>query len=145
MLIVLRDPTFGIFVCGPLQSFVVNVCTLHGVFWGRRSFIDPICCNFCKVLSMFLTLVLANPLFSLRDINFTLGLLPARRHVVWRDSVGVEGSRLGLKSECADIFHQSLPGCYATLTSPKKAETAVYGYNPALFEFFRCRVDALQS
>ena len=26
---VLLDPTFcGIFVCGPLQSFVVNVCTL---------------------------------------------------------------------------------------------------------------------
>ena len=25
------DPTFfGIFVCGPLQSFVVNVCTLTG-------------------------------------------------------------------------------------------------------------------
>ena len=21
-------PTFGLFVCGPLQSFVVNVCTL---------------------------------------------------------------------------------------------------------------------
>ena len=30
-----------------------------------------------------------------------------RRHMVWRDSVGVEGSRSGLKSECADMFHQS--------------------------------------
>ena len=28
------------------------------------------------VLSMFERLVLANPLFSLRDINFALGLLP---------------------------------------------------------------------
>ena len=46
-------------------------------------------------------------LFPLRDINLTLGLLPPRRHVVWRDSVGVESSRSGLKSECADIFHQS--------------------------------------
>ena len=64
----------------------------------------PICCNFCMVLSMFFRLVLANPLFSLRDINLTLGLLPSRRHVVWRDSVGVRSSRLGLKSECADIF-----------------------------------------
>ena len=36
-------------------------------------------------------------LFSLRDINLTLGLLPPRKHVVWRDSVGVEGSGLGLK------------------------------------------------
>ena len=77
------------------------------VFWGRRSFIDPICRNSCMVLSMFYRLVLANFLFSLRDINLTLGLLPPRRHVVWRDSVGVEGSRSGLKSECADIFHQS--------------------------------------
>ena len=38
-------------------------------------------------------------------INLTLGLLPPRRHVVWRDSVGVESSR----SEGADIFHQSFP------------------------------------
>ena len=30
-IVILADqvfPTFGIFVCGPLQSFVVNVCTL---------------------------------------------------------------------------------------------------------------------
>ena len=77
------------------------------VFWGRGSFIDPICPNSYMVLSMFYRLVLANFLFSLRDINLTLGLLPPRRHVVWRDSVGVESSRSGLKSECADIFHQS--------------------------------------
>ena len=44
-------------------------------FLGRRSFIDPICCNFCMVLSMFFGLVLANSWFSLRDINLTLGLL----------------------------------------------------------------------
>ena len=56
---------------------------------------------------MFYRLVLANFLFSLRDINLTLGLLPPRRHVVWRASVGVKSSRSGLKSECADIFHQS--------------------------------------
>ena len=53
--------------------------------------------------------------------------------MVWRDSVGVESSRSGLKSECADIFHQSFLCCYAILTSPKEGETAVYGYNPALF------------
>ena len=46
-------------------------------------------------------------IFSLRYINVTLGLLPPRGHVVWRDSVGVESSRSGLKSECADIFQQS--------------------------------------
>ena len=36
-------------------------------------------------------------LFSLRDINLTLGLLPPRKHVVWRDSVGVGSSGSGLK------------------------------------------------
>ena len=55
--------------------------------------------------------LLANSLFSLRDVNLTLGLLPPspykKRQVAWRDSVGVERCRLGLKSECADIFHQS--------------------------------------
>ena len=50
--------------------------------WGRRSFKDPICCNFCMVLSMFSSLVLANSLFALRYINLTLGLLPPRRHMV---------------------------------------------------------------
>ena len=77
------------------------------VFWGRRSFIDPICRNSCMGLSMCYRLVLANSLFSLQDINLTLQLLPPRRHVVWRDSVDVESSRSQLKSECADIFHHS--------------------------------------
>ena len=50
------------------------------------------------------------------------------------DSLGVMSSGSGLKAECADIFHQSpISGCYAILTSPQKSETAVYGYNPALF------------
>ena len=48
--------------------------------------------------------------------------------------VGVKSSGSRLKSECADIFHQSLiSACYAILTNPKEGETAVYGYNPALF------------
>ena len=89
-------------ICSPLWLMFVLY-----VFWGRRSFIDPICRNSCMVLSMFYRLVLANFLFSLRDINLTLGLLPPRRHVVWRDSVGVESSRSELKSECADIFLQN--------------------------------------
>ena len=77
-------------------------------FLGRRSFIDPICCNSCMVLSMFLRLVLANSLFSLRDINLILGLLPSRRHVVWRDSVGVEGSGSGLKIRVRGYFSSEL-------------------------------------
>ena len=95
---------------------------------------DPICCNFCMVLPMFLRLVLANSLFSLRDIALTLGVLPSRRHVVWRDSVGVEGSGSELKIRVRGYFSSEFfSGCCAILTSPKKSETAVYGYNPALF------------
>ena len=60
------------------------------------------------VLSMFYRLVLANSLFSLRDINLTLGLLPPRRHVVWRDSVGVESSGSGLKIRVRGYFSSEL-------------------------------------
>ena len=67
------------------------------VFLDRRSFIDPICCNFCMVLSMSLGWFWPILLFSLREINLTLGLLPPRKHVVWRDSVGVESSGSGLE------------------------------------------------
>ena len=75
---------------------------------GHRSFIDPICCYFCMVLSMFFSLVLANSLFSLRDINLTFGLLPPRRHVVWRDSVGVKSSGSGLKIRVRGYFSSEL-------------------------------------
>ena len=94
------------------------------VFWVRRSFIDPICCNSGMVLSMFYRLVLADPLFSLRDINLTLGLLPPRRHVVWRDSVGVESSRSGLKSECADVFHQNFLWLLRHTDEPRKGRNS---------------------
>ena len=67
---------------------------------------------------------LAYPLFSLRDVNLTLGLLPLRRHVVWRDSVGVEGSRSGLKSECADIFHQSFLWLLRHTEEPQKGRNS---------------------
>ena len=66
-------------------------------------------------------------IFSLRDINSTLGLVPSRRHVVWRTSVCAESSKLGLKSECTDIFSRVLSRCYAILTSYNNSETAVYG------------------
>ena len=50
-----------------------------------------------RILSMSLGWFWPILLFSLRDINLTLGLLPPRKHVVWRDSVGVESSGSGLK------------------------------------------------
>ena len=69
-------------------------------------------------------LVLANSLFSLLDINLTLGLLPPRRHVAWLDSVGVESSRSGLKLECADIFHQSFPWLLRHTHEPQRGRNS---------------------
>ena len=60
------------------------------------------------VLSMLLGWFWPIFLFSLRDINLTLGLLSPRRHVVWRDSVGVESSGLGLKIRVRRYFASEL-------------------------------------
>ena len=38
-------------------------------------------------------------IFSLQDINLTLGLLPSRRHLIWRDSVGVASSELAVADQ----------------------------------------------
>ena len=57
---------------------------------------------------MFFRLVLANSSFSLRVINLTVGLLPPRRHVVWRDSVGVKSSGSGLKIRVRGYFSPEL-------------------------------------
>ena len=127
-------------LCSPLWLMFVFY-----VLWGRRSFIDPKCRNFCMVLSMCIRLVLANYLFCLRDIILTLGLLTPRRHVVWRDSVDVEGSRSELKSECADILHQSFLVITPYWRAPTRAKQLSMATIPLCFEFFRCRVDVLQS
>ena len=39
---------------GSMKTFAVRLWLMFVlyVFWGRRSFIDPICCNSCMVLSM---------------------------------------------------------------------------------------------
>ena len=66
------------------------------------------------VLSMFLRLVLANSLFSLRDINLTFGLLPPRRQV-------------GVLRVLRVVW------LLRYTDEPKEGETAVYDYNPALF------------
>ena len=72
---------------------------------------------------MFLRLVLANSLFSLRDINLTLGLLPPRRHVVWRDSVGVESSGSGLEIRVRGYFSSQLSLVVAPYwRAPKRAK-----------------------
>ena len=47
-----------------------------------------------------------------------------RRHVVWRDSVVVESSRSGLKSECADIFHHSFLWLLRHTDEPQKGRNS---------------------
>ena len=79
-------------LCSPLWCMFVLY-----EFLGRRFFIDPICCNSGMVLSIYF-----------RDINLTLGLLPPRTHVVWRDSVGVKSSGSGLKIRVREYFLSEL-------------------------------------
>ena len=98
------------------------------------------------VLSMFFRLLLANSSFSLRVINLTVGLLPPRRHVVWRDSVGVKSSVSGLKIRVRGYFSSELSLVVAPyLRAPKRAKQLSMATIPLCFEFFRCRVDVLQS
>ena len=69
--------------------------------------------------------------FSLRDINLTLGLLSPRRHVVWRDAVGVESSRSGLKIRMRGYFSSEWLSRHTD--EPPKGRNSCLGYNPALF------------
>ena len=64
--------------------------------------------------------------------------------------VGVGSSRLVLKCAFCFLFfvffNRAFSGCYAILKNYNNSETAVYAATIQLcFEFFRCRVDALQS
>ena len=109
------DPTFfGIFVCGPLQSFVVIMFVLYDVFGGHRSITDLICCNFCMVLSMFLRLVLANPLYFLCNTStWHLDSCPDRRRdivhiILW--VFGILGE--GLNQTVWTFFNTAFSGCY---------------------------------
>ena len=58
--------------------------------------------------------------FSLRDINLTLGLSAPRRHVVWRDSVGVESSGSGLKIRVRGYFALELSLLLRHTDEPQK-------------------------
>ena len=84
---------------------------------------------------------MANSLFSLRDINLALGLLPPRRHLVRRDYVGVESSRLGRGYFLSQLSLVVTPYRRAS----KRAKQLSMATIPLCFEFFRCRVDVVQS
>ena len=74
---------------------MVNVCI--SCVWGRRSIIDPDMLQFLHGSGHVFEVGFSSILyFSLQDINLTLGLLPCRRHVIWRDSVRVGSSGLAV-------------------------------------------------
>ena len=83
--------------------------------------------------------------FSLRGINLKLGILPSRRHVIWRDSVGVGVLGQSLNQGVRVIFQQSFsvvtPYWWATIITKKLSKATI----PLCFGFFRCRVHVLQS
>ena len=78
--------------------------SIYYLFWGCRSFIDPICCSILLSFLHASKVGFVHPKFSLRDIDATLGLLPSRRHVMWRGSVSVAVKCQGSKTERGVFF-----------------------------------------
>ena len=108
-------PTFsGIFVCGPLQSFV---------FWGRRSWFCPCVIGWFWPTLYFLCETSTWHLDSCPPENTWYGV------ILW--VLRVLGQSFNQSARI--VFTRAFCGCYAVLTSPKEGETAVYGYNPVLF------------
>ena len=114
--------------------------SIYHLVWSCRSFIDPICCSILLGFPHISKVGFVHPKFSLRDINATLGLLPSRRHVMWRGSVSVGVKCQGPKTERGGIFRQSFSVCCAVMMSHKSGETAVYSYHPGVV-FMSCKVD----
>ena len=65
-----------------------------------------------------------SPSVKCRDINLTLGLLSPRRHVVWRDSVGVESSGSGLKIRVRGYFASELSLLLRHTDEPQKGRNS---------------------
>ena len=118
-----------------LRSFVLLI------LGGRRSFIDPTCCSFLHGFAHVSKVGFVHPTFSLRVINMTFGLLPSRRHVIWRDSVSVWVHCLGewVFYSRASLF---VAPYWRAIKMAKQLSTAT---TLLCFGFFWCRVDVLQS
>ena len=93
---------------------------------------DPICCNSCMGLSMFWPILY----FLCETSTWHLDSCPSPPPedtwygvILW--VLRVLGQSLDQSARI--FFIRFYSGCYTILTSPKKGETAVYGYNPALF------------
>ena len=67
----MTDPTFcGIFFCGPLQSFVVNVRTLIYIFFPLKAYLDLLTLDIeyvFNVLLLLLLMLLRNPYWRINS------------------------------------------------------------------------------
>ena len=129
MLIVhLRTTNSFAVLCSPLWLMFAFY-----VFWGHRSLIDPICCNFWMVLSIFLgcfwkILFIFSARYQL-DVR-TLALQRTREGMIlWM----LRALGWGLNQSARIFYIRAFSSCYAILKSYNNSETAVYGCNPVLF------------
>ena len=118
------------------------------IFWMLRNNVDARRCSYFELgLPVVFEVGFGQFfIFSLRYINVTLGLLPPRGHVVWRDSVGVGSSRSGLKIRVRGYFSSELYRVVAPYwQATKKAKQLSMATISLCFEFFRWPVDVLHS
>ena len=56
----------------------------------------------------------------------------AEKRRIYKDLIS-NNNNVDILNSARIFFVRAFSGCCAILTSPKKGETAIYGYNPALF------------
>ena len=115
-----------------LWSWNVNLLFLG----GRRSFIDPICRSFLHGFARISKVGFVHPIFSLWDINVTLGLLSSRWHVIWRDSVSVWVHVRALKQSVREFYGRASLFVAPYWRAPKRAKQLSTATNPLCFGSF---------
>ena len=89
----IRQRYTNFFRSNVLRPIRLRFMPIYFIFWSRRSIDLFYSSDMLYILHDLSRHVLnvgfVHPISSLRDINATLELVPSRRHVIWRDSVGV--------------------------------------------------------
>ena len=103
---------------------------------GRRSFIDPICRSFLHGFAHISKVGFVHPIFSLWDINVTLGLLSSRWHVIWRDSVSVWVHVRASKQSVREFYGRASLFVAPYWRAPKRARQLSTATTPLCFGSF---------